>query len=163
MKTNEEGEYIDEHHTHYKEIDGFDRTVLMTRSEHTKLHKKLRREGKCNIPPRELKRITNAAHNRTDKTKKYQREYRTSHLEELKIYHEKYREENRDRLNEQKKDYYKENRIEISDRGKKHYQENKEEKKAKAREYYQKNKERIKAQKMKHHNEKKMKNRQVSE
>ena len=46
---NENGETLIEHHTHYKELHGFDRTVWMTRSEHTKLHNRLRQEDKYGI------------------------------------------------------------------------------------------------------------------
>lgn len=39
-----------EHHTKYKEIHGEDKTVFMPIREHTALHRRLRKEGKCNIP-----------------------------------------------------------------------------------------------------------------
>jgi len=58
-----------EHHTKYAEIHGVDETVWLTISEHVKLHKRLRREGKCKIPPAELKRISKIAQKRTDKEK----------------------------------------------------------------------------------------------
>jgi len=69
-----------EHHTHYKEIHGYDKTVWITRSEHTKLHQRLRKNGDCNIPADKLKTIALAASGRTDKHKeniaKYQAEYK---------------------------------------------------------------------------------------
>ena len=72
-------EQMVEHHTHYKEIHGYDKTVWMTRSEHFKLHQRLRKNGECNVPVDEMKKISMAAHNRTDEAKKYrvnkQREY----------------------------------------------------------------------------------------
>ena len=46
------------HHVKYKEIHGVDVVVLMEQSEHKKLHNRLRREGKCNIPVSELKKIS---------------------------------------------------------------------------------------------------------
>ena len=39
------------HHIKYKEIHGVDEVVLMDKGEHAKLHRKLRREYKCNVPP----------------------------------------------------------------------------------------------------------------
>ena len=65
-----------EHHTKYKEIHGYDKTVWMTRSEHKKLHFRLRKEGKCNVSPDRLKKIAKLAHDRTDKSKKRDREFR---------------------------------------------------------------------------------------
>lgn len=58
-----------EHHTKYKEIHGVDETIWMERSEHDKLHHRLRREKKCNIPPEVLNKIAKAAHRRTEKCK----------------------------------------------------------------------------------------------
>lgn len=49
---------IIKHHIKYKEIHGIDEVILMTRSEHFKLHRRLRKEGKCNIPPDDLQRIS---------------------------------------------------------------------------------------------------------
>ena len=66
---NENGEQMIEHHTHYKEIHGYDRTVWITKSEHVKLHIRLRNSGKCTVSPKELHRIASAAGNRTDKGK----------------------------------------------------------------------------------------------
>ena len=54
------------HHIKYKEIHGVDEVVMMERSEHSKLHQRLRREHKCSIPPSTLKRISeNACKRRT--------------------------------------------------------------------------------------------------
>jgi len=64
-----------QHHVKYKEIHGEDVIVLMTRSEHKKLHNRLRREGKCNIPAIKLHTISNKAHKRTLSNKIKQREY----------------------------------------------------------------------------------------
>ena len=49
------------HHTKYKEIHSVDEVVLLTHSEHRRLHNRLRREGKCNIPPSKLLKISSAA------------------------------------------------------------------------------------------------------
>ena len=46
-----------EHHIKYKEIHGIDETVFMSRSEHDKLHRRLRRAGKCNIPVENLQKL----------------------------------------------------------------------------------------------------------
>ena len=64
-----------EHHTHYKEIHGFDKTVWLSPSEHRILHNKLRREGKCNVPSSILEPIARAAHRRTEKCKEGQKIY----------------------------------------------------------------------------------------
>jgi hypothetical protein len=68
------------HHIKYKEIHGVDEVVLMDKGEHCRLHRRLRREGRCNIPPKELSRISCAAngrigHNRCSKIsdKEYER------------------------------------------------------------------------------------------
>ena len=66
---------IVEHHIKYKEIHGVDETVFITRSEHQKIHRRLRREGKCKIPSKQLNVIANAAHNRTEKQKEYLKQY----------------------------------------------------------------------------------------
>jgi len=52
------------HHTKYKEIHGVDEVVLLTPSEHRKLHNKLRKEGKCNVPAQNLKKISKSANAR---------------------------------------------------------------------------------------------------
>jgi hypothetical protein len=68
-----------EHHTHYEEIHGYDKTEWITASEHVKLHNRLRELGKCNIPVDELTKIASKAHQRTDKRilylNKYHKEY----------------------------------------------------------------------------------------
>lgn len=62
---------IVEHHIHYKEIHGYDETIMMTKSEHQKLHIRLRNEGECNIPVNELSKISKAASGRAGNTKGY--------------------------------------------------------------------------------------------
>ena len=52
------------HHVKYLEIHGVDEVVLMPKGEHIKLHNRLRREGKCNIPRTELAKISYMAYNR---------------------------------------------------------------------------------------------------
>lgn len=72
-------EQLVQHHVKYEELHGIDKIVLMTQSEHKKLHCRLRKEGKCNIPADELHKISGAAHKRTDKykapRKNYDKEY----------------------------------------------------------------------------------------
>ena len=67
-----------EHHTHYKEIHGFDKTVWLTDSDHKKLHNKLRKENKCNVPVDELSKISKSAYARTKKGKNILKKYRNS-------------------------------------------------------------------------------------
>ena len=64
-----------EHHVKYKELHGVDETVWMTKSEHKKLHNRLRKEGKCNVSPDLLNTIAIAAHNRTNKAKEWRKIY----------------------------------------------------------------------------------------
>lgn len=64
-----------EHHTKYKEIHGIDETVWITASEHRILHNRLRREGKCNIPAKDLEKISDRAGIRTSKFKEQHKKY----------------------------------------------------------------------------------------
>lgn len=85
-----------EHHVKYKEIHGIDETVWMTRSEHLKLHRRLRQESKCNIPVKKLKKIALAASGRTIKQKKLQKEWvRSNRYKEIQ---KRYRNEAREYL-----------------------------------------------------------------
>lgn len=70
------GKSLIEHHTHYKEIHGYDKTILMTKGEHESLHNKLRKTKKCNIPVYELKCISQRAMKRTHKeeSEKYEKQ-----------------------------------------------------------------------------------------
>lgn len=64
-----------EHHTKYKEIHGVDESLWMTPSEHRNLHNRLRKEGKCNIPPDELAKISVVAGKRSSKSVQRRKEY----------------------------------------------------------------------------------------
>lgn len=66
-----------EHHIKYKEIHGYDETVFIEKGEHYLLHKRLRLEGKCTIPPKTLRRISETANKRTKKYKLWSKRYRT--------------------------------------------------------------------------------------
>jgi len=66
---NDSKEVLVEHHIHYKEIHGYDETIWITQSEHIKLHRNLRMNGKCNVPSDELNKISKAAYLRTEKAK----------------------------------------------------------------------------------------------
>ena len=83
MILNDEGEYMVQHHIHYLEIHGYDEIVWMTKSEHTKLHRRLRREGNCNIPQKKLARISAKAESRSPEGKKYQRKYYQENREHI--------------------------------------------------------------------------------
>ncbi len=56
-----------QHHIKYLEIHGVDEIVWMEASEHKKLHKRLRADGKCEVPPAVLKKISVAARGRSEK------------------------------------------------------------------------------------------------
>ena len=56
-----------QHHEKYEEIHGEDKIVMMEYGEHRKLHARLRKEGKCTIPAKELHKIAHAAYRRTKK------------------------------------------------------------------------------------------------
>ena len=75
------GEIMTEHHTKYKEIHGYDETVFMSESDHRLLHRKLREEGKCNIPVEEMKKISIAAYQRTSKGRENGKKYRDKYLQ----------------------------------------------------------------------------------
>lgn len=62
-----------EHHIKYKEIHGADETIWIEQGEHLRLHRRLRKEGKCNIPVEELTIISRRANGRTEKTKSRKR------------------------------------------------------------------------------------------
>jgi hypothetical protein len=53
-----------QHHVKYKENHGLDETIPMSISEHVKLHRSLRREGKCRIPLERLREISSKARRR---------------------------------------------------------------------------------------------------
>lgn len=79
-----------EHHIKYKEIHGYDKTIMMSHSKHIKLHNRLRKEGKCNIPVKELKTISDKAYARTKKAKEYQKEYFKNITEKQRAYRKEY-------------------------------------------------------------------------
>lgn len=78
MIKNDKGECLVQHHIKYKELHGVDETIWMTKSEHGKLHHRLRTEKKCNISSDLLNKISTKAHRRTDMCKTQRKEYRES-------------------------------------------------------------------------------------
>lgn len=86
------------HHVKYKEIHGEDVVVLMEKGEHTKLHARLRKEGKCSIPSEKLHKISNVALFRRDNSRVMRfywsnSDYRQKHIMRCKrynFYHNKY-------------------------------------------------------------------------
>jgi hypothetical protein len=72
-----------QHHIKYKEIHGIDEVVLLTAHEHRLLHKKLRREGKCNIPGEKLREISKIAYSRTNVGKTKRSQYKKNNIEEI--------------------------------------------------------------------------------
>lgn len=60
-----------QHHEKYIEVHGYDKIVLMEKGKHGALHRRLRKEEKCNISTKELQKISSAARARTlDKRRK---------------------------------------------------------------------------------------------
>lgn len=116
-----------EHHIKYKEIHGVDETVWMTQSEHQKLHRKLREEGKYNIPAEDLKPIVKAAHQRTRKYKEYKKNYMEENREKISEQRKGYRENNKEIIKRQKKEYYEKNKEKIKERVKRNYERKKRE------------------------------------
>lgn len=68
-----------QHHTKYLEIHGRDEIVWMEKEEHERLHRTLRKTGKCNIPIEELYIIATRAHQRTEKYRRAQKKYHKQH------------------------------------------------------------------------------------
>lgn len=62
---------IVEHHIKYEDIHGEEKTTSMTMSEHIRLHKRLRKEGKCNIPVEELTKASIRSSHRKRCTNKF--------------------------------------------------------------------------------------------
>jgi hypothetical protein len=54
-----------QHHVKYKELDGIDEVVMMNKADHIALHRRLRKEKKCKLPPKKLHEISSAAYRRT--------------------------------------------------------------------------------------------------
>lgn len=52
------------HHIKYQEIHGVDEVIPMDPYEHRRLHARLRREGRCNVPEPVLGKISQRAHDR---------------------------------------------------------------------------------------------------
>ena len=69
------------HHVCYEEIHGYDLVILMPIGEHRKLHNRLRREGNCQIPSKELHKISIKAYKRG-----YNPQYYKAHSIEMKLY-----------------------------------------------------------------------------
>lgn len=126
MRINKDGEYMVEHHMKYKEIHGVDETVWMTQSEHQKLHARLRKEEKCDIPSKELRRISIAAAGRTEKIEKYQKEYQKGYAKTEKRKKSVREYQKGEKNKEYKREYYIKNKEKIDARNKKNYHQNKE-------------------------------------
>lgn len=73
-------EKIVQHHIKYEEIHGVDEIKIITESEHRLLHNRLRKEGKCNIPPAILNQISRAALRRSPKYKQRCLKYRRDNV-----------------------------------------------------------------------------------
>ena len=73
------------HHVKYKEIHGVDEVVLMEKGEHTRLHNRLRREGKCNILSEDLHKLSVSAYMRREDVRKRLREYTLNYLKKRRI------------------------------------------------------------------------------
>lgn len=86
-----------EHHVKYKELHGIDKTVWMEISEHIALHRRLRKEGKCNVPRDQLNKISKMAYLRTKKGKNNQLKHRKC-VHRIN-YNRKYKKENTHNFN----------------------------------------------------------------
>ena len=75
-----------QHHRKYKEIHGVDEIVMMDVDEHTRLHKRLREEGKCTVPADVLHRIASAAHKRTPKGSAAQKKNHANNRQYIEFY-----------------------------------------------------------------------------
>ena len=79
-----------EHHTHYKEIHGYDETIWVTWSEHYHIHQRIQAEGGWGIPPDEMEKIVQAAHQRTTKRiverRHYKRDYTRQNMQRIEFY-----------------------------------------------------------------------------
>lgn len=132
MRKNEKGEILVEHHTHYEEIDGYDRTIWITASEHKLLHNQLRKEGKEKVQGRKKRKICAAASNRTTKIKKGKEKWREDNPEKVLKYAREWREKHPDRVKEGKKKREEAHKTYMREYNKKHYKENQEKEKIRA-------------------------------
>lgn len=82
MKLNDKGKAMVQHHIEYEELHGQDKVVMMTKSDHVKLHLRLRQEGKCNVPVDELGKISMAARRRSGIERNYDNEHVKEHAKE---------------------------------------------------------------------------------
>ena len=85
MKSYKKNSELIRHHVRYKELHGADEIVWMNRSEHKKLHYRLRKEKKCNVSSKELAVISSKARGRTDASKEQIKLWKKSHLSTKRI------------------------------------------------------------------------------
>lgn len=83
-----------EHHEEYLEIHGQDKTKWMTYGEHKRLHVRLRKEGKCNVPVNVLQKIASKACSRTNKCIQKKIKYRIINKQHEINYSTKYMQNN---------------------------------------------------------------------
>jgi len=74
-----------QHHIKYKELQGVDEIVVMTESEHRRLHNRLRKVGKCTISTKKLREISSKARERTQKAKQRKIEYKKGTIKEIEF------------------------------------------------------------------------------
>ena len=74
------------HHIKYKEIHGVDEVVMMEKGEHNKLHRRLRREEKCNIPPIILHKISSSANSRRGVKRDWHKLHREKIIIRMRVY-----------------------------------------------------------------------------
>ena len=81
------------HHIKYKEIHGVDEVVMMEKGEHNKLHRRLRREGKCNVPQIILHKISSSANSRRDNSRvlDWYKRHREKSIIRMRIYNNRKR------------------------------------------------------------------------
>ena len=86
------------HHEKYLELHGEEKIIMLCKSCHVKLHLNLRKNGKCNIPVDELRKISHNSNFQTNKNEEFKtfhnynnKKYRIKHKEEISIYNREYR------------------------------------------------------------------------
>ena len=126
---------------------------ILTRSEHLKLHAKLRRQNIDIIDSsdpdviKERQRQRMFAKEHKEQLSKKRKEHYLAHKEEYSKRNAKYREEHKEEIRDKKKAYYDEHREEINAKHKNYYSSHKSKIIAYQKKYFRENKEKVAAKK----------------